>query len=435
MTSNKVSKLSTALLSLVALILIKADVVLGHSHLADPLPTRELHCRVGAQQGRDCYGPCPRADDYGRLNHPWINEHNPAQTWKRGDVVNIRWHRDNHDGTGFVRLVLVPVDKMMDKTAHDQYAFHFSCMNEGLHRCSDRSFDTCGNDAEGMAWQKLVQVPTSYPDGVYVLGWSWYGGGDYRAMSFFGDYYSCSFVEIKGGVAVTESYEPKWDGSTCVSATDRLGICWKEPCHVGRMYEMEPFEFKDGTKPQAIQRSWFGEQHDNGDHDHSRSSGSSVSLGSGASVSIGARSGGRRGEDNAASALDLDVGQSSPQTSNDENSFNTELISTGALGVFFLDFTNWEKIPVKDGETYRLDNFKNGFTVEAFYNGDVRFIDFFVDGTRVRRERSQPFVMQGNRGKLIYGWNPPVGHIVKVQVKVTSKAGRTEGFEADIEFE
>ncbi|KAI0559618.1 hypothetical protein FGB62_141g020 [Gracilaria domingensis] len=340
------------------------------------------------------------------------------------------------DGTGFVRLVLVPVDKMMDKKAHDQYAFHFLCMNEGLHHCSDRSYDTCGNDAEGMAWQKLVQVPTSYPDGVYVFGWSWYGGGDYRAMSFFGDYYSCSFVKIEGGVPVTDSYEPQWDGSRCVSATDRLGICWKEPCHVGRMYSMEPFEFKDGTKPEAIQRWWFGEGHDDDGHDDRPSFGSSVTLGSGTGVSVGARSGGRGGRDQLASALDLNVGgESSSDSSDGENAFNTELISTGALGVFFLDFTNWEKIPLKDGETYRLDNFKNGFTVEAFYNGKVRFIDFFVDGEKVRRERSSPYVMNGNRGKLIYGWKPPVGRIVKIQVTVTTKAGRTEGFEADIEFE
>lgn len=69
--------------------------VFAHSHLADPLPTRELHCRVGAQQGRDCYGPCPQQDTYGRLNHPWINEHNPAETWGRGQMINVRWHRDN----------------------------------------------------------------------------------------------------------------------------------------------------------------------------------------------------------------------------------------------------------------------------------------------------------------------------------------------------
>lgn len=359
------------------------------------------------------------------------------------------------DGTGFVRLVLVPVDKMMDKKAHEKYAFHFLCMNEGLHRCPDRSYDTCGNDAEGMAWQKEVEVPTSYPDGVYVFGWSWYGGGDYRAMSFFGDYYSCSFVEIKGGVAVTDAYEPTWDGHKCVSSTDRLGVCWKEPCHVGRMYEMEPAEFKNGIKPEAIQRWWFEE-----DDADDKQSGSSAWVGSGV-VSVGGRSRGRSdvdrgGRDGAAASLGMDLidgsgssddtlGESeesrgssagSPvQAADDDKVFNTEMISTGALGVFFLDFSNWQKLPVKDGETYRLDNFKNGMTVEAFYNGDVKYIDFFIDGEWVRRERSKPFVMNGNRGKLIFGWEPPKFVIVKVQVKVTTQSGRTEGFEADIEFE
>lgn len=66
----------------------------AHSHLAQPLPTRELHCRVGAQQGRDCYGPCPLPDDYGRLNHLVSAEH-PAEVWGRGQSVTIRWHRNN----------------------------------------------------------------------------------------------------------------------------------------------------------------------------------------------------------------------------------------------------------------------------------------------------------------------------------------------------
>lgn len=359
------------------------------------------------------------------------------------------------DGTGFVRLVLVPVDKMMDKKAHDKYAFHFLCMNEGLHLCPDRSFDTCGNDAEGMAWHKEVEVPTSYPDGVYVFGWSWYGGGDYRAMSFFGDYYSCSYVEIKGGVAVTEKYEPKWDGHKCVSSTDRLGVCWKEPCHVGRMYEMEPAEFKNGIKPEAIKRWWFDEN-DNDD----RQEGTAAWVGPGV-ITVGGRSRGRSdfdrgGRDSAAASLGMNIvgssgnsngredllkggsGSAAPapvQVPDDDKVFNTEMISTGALGVFFLDFTNWEKLPLHDGQTYRLDNFKKGMTVEAFYNGDVKHIDFFIDGERVRRERSKPYVMQGNRGDLIFGWKPPKYVIVKVQVQVTTRSGRTEGFEADIEFE
>lgn len=70
------------------------EIVNAHSNLADPLPTRELHCRVGAQHGRDCPGPCPIPDDYGRLNHP-VSPKFPAATWRRGQTVKIRWHRDN----------------------------------------------------------------------------------------------------------------------------------------------------------------------------------------------------------------------------------------------------------------------------------------------------------------------------------------------------
>lgn len=69
-----------------------ARTVVSHSHLADPLPTRQLHCRVGGD-ARACHGPCPTGDDYGRLNP--VNKHQPAEVWGRGATVNVRWHRDN----------------------------------------------------------------------------------------------------------------------------------------------------------------------------------------------------------------------------------------------------------------------------------------------------------------------------------------------------
>lgn len=293
----------------------------------------------------------------------------------------------------------------MDKGAHETFAFQFLCMNSGLHDCADLSYDTCGNDAEGKAWQASVRVPTSYPDGVYVFGWSWYGGGDFRGRSFFGDYYSCSFVEIRGGAAITEEYAPVYDGRKCVSGTDRLGVCWSEPCDVGNMYEMLPVEFNNRV-PLAIRREWLeGETPRSG-----AQSGSS-------SVTLGARGvgGGRR-----------------PASLEEKGS--GELISSGALGVFFLNFVDWSKRRIEDGATYRMSDFPKGLTVEAFYDGSVRFIDFFIDGENVRREKTAPFVMNGNRGNTIFRWRVPMGRIVKVQVIVTTTQGETEAFEADVEF-
>lgn len=427
--------------------------VYAHSHLADPLPTRQLHCRVGGD-ARECHGPCPVPDDYGRLNP--VNKNQPAEVWGRGATVNVRWHRDNRkyfvlvsnvacvgmvdswlanhgslhvllfvihvfvdDGTGFVRLTLVPIEKMMDKKAHDQFAFQFLCMNEGPHRCRDRSYDTCGNDFEGMAWQARVRVPTSYPDGTYVFGWSWYGGGNYLDRSFFGDYYSCSYIEIRGGLEVSEDYQPVFDGTTCRSATDALGKCWREPCHYGPVRDMVPIEF-NGRRPAAIRRDWLPEADARGSETFaplevgaSGGRGVGFASGPGASVSLGARSGGGEGR--------ADAGGGSG--------------SGGSLGVFFLDFHDFTKKAIADGGRYRRAAFRRGFTVEAFYNGAVRFIEFFVDGRKVRQESVAPFVMNGNKGSLIHGWDVPVGRVVRLEVFLRARNGHQESFKASFQFD
>lgn len=84
----------SSLLIVVTGIAIVLKSTTAHSHLAQPLPTRKLHCRVGSQQGRDCYGPCPLPDDYGRLNQ-LVSPEQPAEIWARGESVTIRWHRNN----------------------------------------------------------------------------------------------------------------------------------------------------------------------------------------------------------------------------------------------------------------------------------------------------------------------------------------------------
>lgn len=334
------------------------------------------------------------------------------------------------DGTGFVRLVLVPIEQMMDKKAHDKFAFQFLCMNAGPHSCPDRSYDTCGNDFEGMAWQARVKVPTSYPDGTYVFGWSWYGGGNYLDRSFFGDYYSCSYIEIRGGLPVAEEYQPVFDGNSCRSATDKLGLCWREPCHYGPVRDMLPAEF-NGRNPEPIRREWIPES----DHDSHgsetfaplESSDSSpgdgirgpsfgFSSGSGSSVSLGARSGGespRRGSED----------------DDQEGGFGGR-----SLGVFFLDFHDWSKKRIENGRVYRVADFPRGFTVEAFYDGRVSYIDFIVDGKRIRQESRAPYVMNGNKGSLIHGWDVPLGREVQLEVFLQARNGHSESFKANFVF-
>lgn len=216
-----------------------------HSHLANPLPTRRLDCRAGNGRPRDCYGPCPPLNNYGAPTG--ISPSHPAEIWRRGQTRMISWHRNNHGKgeSGFVRFTLVPIKKMMDKSAHARFTFQISCWDSGLHSCKSRSKHVCGNDAEGKAYKVPVVVPSAYPDGVYVFGWAWYGGGDYKGRSFFGDYYSCSFIRMQGGLPVTSSSKPVFvpginsrfrDG--CLASTNRLGRCAREPCYGGNVQKM-----------------------------------------------------------------------------------------------------------------------------------------------------------------------------------------------------
>lgn len=362
------------------------------------------------------------------------------------------------DGTGFVRLALVPVDQMHDKAAHDKFAFQFLCMNEGPHTCPDRSYDVCGNDFEGQAWQARVQIPTSYPDGVYVFGWSWYGGGNYLDKSFFGDYYSCSYVEIRGGVPVTEYYEPRFPGGTCRSATDRLGVCWSEPCHVGNMHDMIPAEFNN-RRPAPIRSEWLGGAEKvpapgtsvtlgngasasagggsgggSGDGDRPFVSASSGSSTSGTGVSLGARSGGEGREDGSGgggSQAFLNGGSGAQAGGGDA----VKSGSGGSLGVFFLDFKDWSKKEIRDGAWYRLADYPNGLTVEAFFNGAIQMMSFYLDDQLIRKEKSGPFVMNGNKGRLIHGWVVPLGRMIKLRVVAKSRSGHVEEFKASFRFD
>lgn len=232
---------------LVAGILVLSNFCEGHSHLAHPLPTRRLDCRAGGGRPRNCFGPCPALDTYG--GPTGISPRRPAATWRRGEQRTVTWHRNNHGKgeSGFVRLTLVPVNKMMDRRAHEKFTFQISCWSSGLHKCKSRNKHVCGNDKEGMAYKAPITVPTAYPDGVYVLGWAWYGGGDFKGDSFFGDYYSCSFVKITGGAPVSSASRPVFSpgyktrySDGCLSSTDRVGVCRTEPCRGHRMQKRRP---------------------------------------------------------------------------------------------------------------------------------------------------------------------------------------------------
>lgn len=180
-----------------------------------------------------------------------------------------------------MRLTIVPVEAAMDKEVHARNAFHYSCW--GAHPVAATSselgrdefgFSLVGSDGRngrhkpGYYIERAV-IPSVVPDGDYILGWTWYGGTGGHVLgnepqkpgqfSYFGDYWSCSFVRIKGGASLSRRYTPIFENSMrrfsdkgCMSFTDRPGICEIEPCLKIRGKYQKPAEFRQGRTPMYL---------------------------------------------------------------------------------------------------------------------------------------------------------------------------------------
>lgn len=199
----------------------------------------------------------------------------PEVTWQRGQEVQIKWAKNNHDG-GMVRLGVVPVDKMFDFDAHDQFAIFYGCWEQGLRRCERRTdncqvncreFD-CAADKRNRVYSRNITIPKVIPDGIYALSYIWYGGIFYkRDFGKFSDYESCSFVEIKGG-PFASSYQPFFDAGEnklfpktpdgkCLTSATRPIEC-KTGCDNVRAFYDIPEPFRSGREPAPITPESYG---------------------------------------------------------------------------------------------------------------------------------------------------------------------------------
>lgn len=235
--------------------------VAAHSFLTVPLPISRLDgCRVGGVGGvpGNCPGPCPnsafRSD---------TSSKNPAAVYRRGSTYEVRWTRNNHEG-GILRWAMVPVSEMWEIDSHERNAFHWSCWSINRFSCSamERNRD-CYFDRSNQAFRDYLRIPDNLPDGDYVLGWTWYGGGEgpVGKQAIFGDYYDCSYVRVEGGDTLTDAHYPTFSGDstgTCLATVNRPGICKTEPCspmpYVDRRV---PVEFEGGRKPPPIYATNF----------------------------------------------------------------------------------------------------------------------------------------------------------------------------------
>ena len=226
----------------------------SHESIGFPTPmTRDVACRIG--RTGSCPGPCPTRER--RLDQ---TPNNPSRTVKRGDYITVTTLANNHRG-GFSRWTLVHVRDMMSKWRHQQNAFLFTCADIGRTKCTKANQKRdCNYDRGNIFYKHTFQIGHIYPDGVYVLGWVWYGGGE--KWGHFGDYYDCLYIKIQGG-PMKDYLKPVFrtgpsvtgrEGK-CRATVNRVGICWKEPCPGGGRYTklFRPWEFS-GRSPPAIPR-------------------------------------------------------------------------------------------------------------------------------------------------------------------------------------
>lgn len=213
----------------------------AHSSLIIPKErTYETACRVGGMRSNsksNCTGPCPTRK---------LREYYKIMRLRRGRRMPIVYYRNNHKG-GFLRLSLVPVDQAMNHTAHRVNAFRTSCWSHGRVWCGR---GVCGNDRKRSRYKQMITIPPVFPDGEYVLGFVWYGGGYQQ-----GDYYSCARVRVHGGVRLRPTYRPVLTRTDkqgrCLSTASAIGECAVEPC-TRPQYLRQPAEWADGRRPRLI---------------------------------------------------------------------------------------------------------------------------------------------------------------------------------------
>lgn len=250
--------LSRLVLTIALLNLLGTAPVHAHQSLSLPLPlSRDVACRISSNS--NCRPPCPRTKL--RLD---VNPNNPSLTVRRGSTVTFHTLKNNHIG-GFSRWSLVPLYQKYNSAAHNRLAFLYTCADPRPTSCrsATRRRD-CNYDRNNLFFRHSVRIPPVYPDGVYVLGWVWYGGG--ARWGSFGDYYDCTYIRIAGG-PLANSYRPTFApgpaisrvGSRCRATVDRVGICWREPCPGGGRFTrpLKPWQFSQGRKPALLTPQLF----------------------------------------------------------------------------------------------------------------------------------------------------------------------------------
>lgn len=231
----------------------------GHNWLVEPMAFN-TNWRTRSCKGSECGAACPKILQPEKMKNMMYS---PAATWRRGEMVRICYSRNNHRG-GFARFSLVPVNVMNSRPWHDKLTLFHTCFDGGAVSCSEENVP-CGT-SDDTAHCRHIHVPSVFPDGDYVLGHVWYGGLHFkRTHGQFADYFSCSFVKIKGAVGSTKEckafrpfYQPGFveRGSAmekgvkhgmCHTSSTKVGTCGREGCWEKPAKWGVPDKFKPGA--------------------------------------------------------------------------------------------------------------------------------------------------------------------------------------------
>jgi len=232
-----ITRRCTAAAAAAALLLTAATTLLAggaapaaaHSTIAWPRPSRNTDCTdVPGRRGPGlCTGrgntACPRT------RNPWEagrNFRRAGAVLRRGQSVTLRYMKNNHGPVGFVRWSLVPAKLHYSVAAHARFAFWWNCWGSGYRRCQRRGDPRgCGSDRKKEAWSSRVTIPTSIPDGNYILGFGAWGaarskkeGGCARAHAGWAG----GIARVRAGRERAPPVQPTASMETGTNASDRL---------------------------------------------------------------------------------------------------------------------------------------------------------------------------------------------------------------------
>lgn len=443
-------------------------VVSSHSFVLSPTgdykPGKNRRCRRGPDLSIDnCGGPCIDRSSWK------YNKDEPTTTWSRGSKQKVRWARNNHK-TGLVRLSLVPVKLRESHAAHEKFTFQYSCFETGEQDCKSKEYD-CGTDSR--LYETEVKVPR-VKDGLYVLGWSWYGGfstngkGDF--YEFFGDYYSCSYIRIKGGKKSSKKWKrPKFKPGNklkrCEALTNKLGVCAVEPCldAYGENkaakwtcpYGMKWLKKKCRWGSRGKKRRNKNKRKKNRSkrkkkkQKHKKRKRKQKKRKRKAKKKSNKRKKDKRERKHEKDSKNRNGKDEEPEshsnndwasTSNDDS--KGESSSIERVGEHFMDcpcdarpearvsFIKSLLVSRLDEHGHRketkclcggrinLAEYPNGLTVLANVVGHARAVRFYADGQVIRTERVRPFSIAGDEFGEFNRWKPPIGREVSVEAVI-----------------